>query len=84
MTHKSEVQIMLYKGVMWFSFSYWLVLGLAINVVDPFYYHNAKRLRMHIFLRNCRQIELPVVDAHGIQITRLYLKYNALYYIATT
>ena len=62
----------------------WLVLGLAINVVDPFYNHNAKRLRMHIFLRNCRQIELPVVDAHGIQITRLYLKYTALYYIATT
>ena len=62
----------------------WLVLGLAINVVDPFYYRNAERLRMHIFLRKSRQIELPVVDAHGIQITRLYLKYNEFYYIATT
>ena len=53
----------------------WLVLGLAIAVVDTFYYDNAERLRIS------RQIKLPVVDAHGIQITRLYLKYNALYYI---
>ena len=33
---------------------------------------------------NPRQIKLPVLYAHRIQITRLYLKYNALYYIATT
>ena len=64
-----------------------LVLGLAIAVVDSFSYHNAERLRMHIqmyiFLRNSRQIKLPVLDAPGIQVTRLYLKYNALYYIVT-
>ena len=38
----------------------------------------------HIFLRNSRQVKLPVLHAPRIQITRLYLKYNALYYIATT
>ena len=66
----------------------WLVLELAIAVVDQFNCPNAERLRMHIkmyvFLRNFRQIKLPVLDAHGAQITRLYLKYNAFYYIATT
>ena len=66
----------------------WLVLELAIAVVDQFNCPNAERLRMHIkmyvFLRNFRQIKLPVLDAHGAQITRLYLKNNALYYIATT
>ena len=64
----------------------WLILRLAIAVVDPFNCRNAERFRMHIkihiFLRNSRQIKLPVLDAHRIQITRLYLKYNALYYIA--
>ena len=54
----------------------------------PIQLPNVERLRMHIqiyiFLRNFRQIKLPVLDAHGAQITRLYLKYNALYYIATT
>ena len=28
----------------------WLVLGLAIVVVNPFYYHSAEQLRMHIKL----------------------------------
>ena len=44
-------------------------------------------IKMYVFLRNFRQIKLPVLDAHGAQITRLYLKYNALYYpvdISTT
>ena len=67
---------------------HWLVLRLAIAVVNPFYFDNAERLRIHIkiytLLRNSSQIKLPVVDAHGIQITKLYLKYNAFYYIATT
>ena len=61
----------------------WLILRLAITVVDPFCYRIAERLRRahkYIFLRNSRQILLPVLDAHGIQITRLHLKYNALYY----
>ena len=54
----------------------WLVLGLAITVVDPFNCHNAERFGMHIkkdyiFLHNPRQIKLPVLDAHRIQITRL-------------
>ena len=59
----------------------WLVLRLSITVVNPFYYDNAERLRIHIKIY--RQTKLSVLDAHGIQMTRLYLKYNALYYIAT-
>ena len=39
--------------------------------------------KKYIFPRNSKQIKLPVLDAHEAQITRLYLKYNALYYIAT-
>ena len=66
----------------------WLVLGLAIAILDLFNCCNAERFRMHIkiyiFLYNPRQIKLPVRYAPRIQITRLYLKYNALYYIATT
>ena len=41
-------------------------------------------IKIYIFLCSSRQIKLPVLDALGTQITRLYLKYNALYYIATT
>ena len=66
----------------------WLVLGLAITVVDPFNCRNGERFRMHIkihiFQYNPRQIKLPVLYAHRTQITRLDLKYNALYYVATT
>ena len=61
----------------------WLILELAIAVVNQFNCPNAERLRMYIkiyiFLRSSRQIKLPVLDALGTQITRLYLKYNALY-----
>ena len=83
-------------GCYWFGFHlfglvgvspHWLVLGLAIAVVSPFSCPHAEQLRMHIkiypFLHNPRQIKLPVVFAHRVQITRLY-QYNALYYIATT
>ena len=59
---------------------HWLVLGLAIAVVEQLYYDSAERLRNHIRKKmyisayNSRQVKLPVLDAHRIQITRLYLK----------
>ena len=68
--------------------SRWLILGLAIAIINPFNCCNAERFRMHIkiyiFLHNPRQIKLPALHAPRIQITRLSLKYIALYYIATT
>ena len=65
----------------WFDFClwlvgaslHWLVLGLAIPVINLFCYDNADQLRTPIkkmyFLRKSKQIKLPVLDAHGIQIT---------------
>ena len=55
------------------AYSRWLILGVAI-AVDPFNCCNAEQFRMYIkiyiFLHNSRQIKLPVLDAHRIQITR--------------
>ena len=51
----------------------WLVLGLAIAIVDPFNCCNAERFRMHIkmdiFLHNPKHIKLPVLYAPTMQIT---------------
>ena len=47
---------------------------IAIAVIIPLCYDNADRLRLHIKLYLSKQIKLLVLDAHGIQITRLYLK----------
>ena len=56
---------------------HWLVLGLAITVVDPFSCPNAERLRMHIKIYHYpRQIKLPVVYAHRVQPHSNGLEHN--------
>ena len=71
-------------------------LGLFREACSPIGYRCCQRILLsqcsmvenahsnRIFLRNSRGNNSTVLDTHGIQITTLYLKYNVLYYIATT